>query len=166
MNTTSLMVAAAEKEPAAPIRPFKIAVTEAMIGDLNNRHAKTRWSDAAPGEPWELGVPLAYMKELTEYWRTKYDWRKQERTLNAYRNSSGALMAWTSISCMSNRSTRMRCHCCWFTVDRDPSSSSPKSSAHSPSPSSTAANTADASSAIATATAPFKARARRRSATA
>ena len=27
---------------------------------------------------------LAYLKELVEYWRTKYDWRKQERKLNEF----------------------------------------------------------------------------------
>ena len=53
-----------------------------MLRDLKERLAKTRWPDAAPGDPWELGVPLGYVKELTEYWQTKYDWRKQEQALN------------------------------------------------------------------------------------
>ena len=30
------------------------------------------------------GVPLGYLKELAEYWRTGYDWRAQEAQLNQY----------------------------------------------------------------------------------
>ena len=27
-------------------------------------------------------INLAYLKELVEYWRTKYDWRAQQRAIN------------------------------------------------------------------------------------
>ena len=30
------------------------------------------------------GVPLGYLKELAESWRTQYDWRAQEARLNQY----------------------------------------------------------------------------------
>jgi pimeloyl-ACP methyl ester carboxylesterase len=31
-----------------------------------------------PGFGWDRGVPLDYLKELAEHWRTSYDWRKRE----------------------------------------------------------------------------------------
>jgi microsomal epoxide hydrolase len=33
---------------------------------------------------WEYGTELAYMKGLVEYWRSTFDWRAQERKLNAF----------------------------------------------------------------------------------
>ena len=33
---------------------------------------------------WSYGVPLDYVKELAEYWRTKYDWREHEVRLNEF----------------------------------------------------------------------------------
>jgi epoxide hydrolase len=36
-----------------------------------------------PGGGWERGVPVGYLKELADYWRTRYDWRRNEAELNA-----------------------------------------------------------------------------------
>ena len=30
------------------------------------------------------GVPLGYLKELAEYWRSEHDWRAHEATLNGF----------------------------------------------------------------------------------
>jgi hypothetical protein len=64
------------------IQPFKIQISDAILKDLRERLARTRWPDAIPGTGWEYGADLEYMKELVEYWRTKFDWRKQESDLN------------------------------------------------------------------------------------
>jgi pimeloyl-ACP methyl ester carboxylesterase len=66
------------------IREFRIDVSESVLTDLRERLARTRWPEPLPGEPWERGASLAYVRELCEYWRTSYDWRKQEAALNAY----------------------------------------------------------------------------------
>ena len=47
-----------------------------------DRLARTRWPDELPGVGWSRGVPLAYLKDLAEYWRTGYDWRTHEAALN------------------------------------------------------------------------------------
>jgi Epoxide hydrolase N terminus len=36
-----------------------------------------------PGDDWDLGVPVAYLRGLSEYWRDGYDWRRAEARLNA-----------------------------------------------------------------------------------
>jgi pimeloyl-ACP methyl ester carboxylesterase len=64
--------------------PFRIAVAQAAVDDLKERIARTRWPDESPGAGWTRGVPTDYLKELAEYWRTKYDWRDHEAKLNAY----------------------------------------------------------------------------------
>jgi epoxide hydrolase len=77
MSTTDLPHATASE-----IRPFRIEIPQADIDDLRDRLARTRWPSALPGEGWSRGVPLPYLKELAEYWRTGYDWREHEARLN------------------------------------------------------------------------------------
>jgi epoxide hydrolase len=64
------------------IRPYRIQVPEADLDDLRGRLARTRWPDELPGIGWDDGVPLGYLKELVDYWRTSYDWREHEARLN------------------------------------------------------------------------------------
>jgi pimeloyl-ACP methyl ester carboxylesterase len=66
------------------IRPFQIAIPQKELDDLQNRIENTRWPNEIPGEGWKRGMPLDYAKKLADYWCTKYDWRKQEATLNKY----------------------------------------------------------------------------------
>jgi pimeloyl-ACP methyl ester carboxylesterase len=64
--------------------PFQIQVAEAVLTDLGERLAKTRWPDALPGVAWAYGTDRAYLQELVSYWRDRYDWRAQERFLNTF----------------------------------------------------------------------------------
>jgi len=66
------------------IRPFRIDVSDAELEDLRDRLARTRWPDELPGVGWSYGVALDYVKDMTEYWRTSFDWRKQEAVLNEF----------------------------------------------------------------------------------
>jgi pimeloyl-ACP methyl ester carboxylesterase len=66
------------------IRPFRIDIPQAELDDLQERLARTRWPDELPGAGWDYGVPLDHVKDLAEYWRTGYDWRKHEARMNAY----------------------------------------------------------------------------------
>jgi|SRR5579871_244728 pimeloyl-ACP methyl ester carboxylesterase len=65
-------------------QPFTIAVPQADLDDLQARLALTRWPDEVAGSGWAYGANLAYMRELVTYWRENYDWREQERQLNAF----------------------------------------------------------------------------------
>jgi hypothetical protein len=56
--------------------PFRVEVPQADLDDLHDRLARTRWPDELPDVGWSRGVPLGYLEELTEYWRTGYDWRE------------------------------------------------------------------------------------------
>src|SRR4029077_16123396 len=70
--------------PAATedVTPFKVHVPQAALDDLKKRLANARWPDKEPVTDWSQGVPLAKAQALAEYWRTRYDWRLVERTLN------------------------------------------------------------------------------------
>ncbi|HEX5158581.1 MAG TPA: alpha/beta fold hydrolase [Ktedonobacterales bacterium] len=66
------------------IKPFTIDIPQGDLDDLRDRLARTRWPEELPTVGWSRGVPLDYLKELAEYWRTDYDWRVFEARLNQY----------------------------------------------------------------------------------
>lgn len=71
-------------DSSTEIRPFRVEVPQADLDDLRDRLARTRWPDELPGVGWSRGVPLGYIRQLAEYWRTGYDWRRQEAALNRF----------------------------------------------------------------------------------
>ena len=66
------------------IREFKFEVPTAELDDLKKRIAMTRWPERETPSDWSQGIPLAYTREICEYWRTQYDWRRCEAALNAH----------------------------------------------------------------------------------
>jgi pimeloyl-ACP methyl ester carboxylesterase len=62
---------------------FQPHVPEAALEDLKSRLANARWPNQEPVADWSQGVPLSKARSLVEYWRTHYDWRRVERSLNA-----------------------------------------------------------------------------------
>jgi pimeloyl-ACP methyl ester carboxylesterase len=66
------------------IEPFTIRVEDDVLADLRARIANTRWPDAVPGIGWEQGTELGYLRDLLAYWAEDFDWRAQERALNAF----------------------------------------------------------------------------------
>ncbi|MDR8412649.1 epoxide hydrolase [Nonomuraea sp. 3-1Str] len=66
----------------APV-PFHIDVPEAELDELRRRLDATRWPAGLPGTGWTRGTPVEHAKELAAYWRSEFDWRAQERRLNA-----------------------------------------------------------------------------------
>jgi epoxide hydrolase len=72
----------ASHRPNSDIRPFRIETPQGDLDDLGDRLARTRWPSELPGVGWSRGVPLEYLRELAEHWRTGYDWREHEARLN------------------------------------------------------------------------------------
>jgi pimeloyl-ACP methyl ester carboxylesterase len=73
-----------QSDTDAEIRTFRIAIPQADLDDLRDRLARTRWPDELPDAGWDYGAALNDVKEMAEYWRTGYDWRRWEAKLNAY----------------------------------------------------------------------------------
>jgi pimeloyl-ACP methyl ester carboxylesterase len=65
-------------------KPFMIAVEDAILADLKRRLDATRWPDEIPGSNWAFGTDLQHLKNLVEYWRSGYDWRREEVALNRF----------------------------------------------------------------------------------
>src|SRR6201991_2046554 len=68
----------------ASINPFRIAVAVTDLNDLKDRLARTRWPEAEWVDDWTQGIPLAYTRELADYWAGEYDWRAREAALNRF----------------------------------------------------------------------------------
>jgi pimeloyl-ACP methyl ester carboxylesterase len=66
------------------IKPFRIDIPQSTLDDLASRLQNSRLPAALPGDDWDTGVPVSWLAELVDYWRTEYDWRKAEAELNAY----------------------------------------------------------------------------------
>ena len=73
-----LVLPAATKD----LSPFTVHVPQGALDDLKKRLANTRWTNKEPVTDWSQGVPLAKAQALADYWRTRYDWRRVESTLN------------------------------------------------------------------------------------
>jgi pimeloyl-ACP methyl ester carboxylesterase len=69
---------------ADAVVPFKIQVSDAVLTDLKQRLTRARFADEIPDAGWDYGTNPAYLKQLIEYWRDKYDWRAAERRLNQF----------------------------------------------------------------------------------
>jgi epoxide hydrolase len=66
------------------ISPYRIDVPNAVLDDLKERLARTRWPDAETVDDWSQGIPLAYTRDLAAYWADGYDWRPREAALNRF----------------------------------------------------------------------------------
>jgi len=66
------------------IRSFTVTIDQADLDDLQNRLARTRLPEAAPGDDWDLGTPNHYLREMVDRWQNEFDWRAQEARMNEF----------------------------------------------------------------------------------
>ena len=67
-----------------PPEAFVLKIPDTAIADLKTRLGRTRFPDAAPGEPWAYGTSVDYIRDLVSYWKDSFDWRAQEAALNEF----------------------------------------------------------------------------------
>ncbi|WP_255558034.1 epoxide hydrolase family protein [Flavobacterium taihuense] len=66
------------------IRPYRVAISNADLKDLNERVLATKWPEKETVADQSQGAQLSKLQSLVQYWGTNYDWRKAEAKLNAY----------------------------------------------------------------------------------
>ena len=81
---TTFMTPVSGQAERPRVERFTIDVPAAVLRDLDERLARTRWPDQLPGTGWDYGADTAYLRELVDYWQNEYDWREQERALNRF----------------------------------------------------------------------------------
>lgn len=70
--------------PSDLVRPFRVAIPDPEIADLEQRLARTRWPDPETVPDWSQGVRLENARSLVAYWEREYDWRRFESELNSF----------------------------------------------------------------------------------
>jgi pimeloyl-ACP methyl ester carboxylesterase len=63
---------------------FTVSVSDAALTDLRERLRRTRLPQVFEGRGWSRGVDVDYLAELVAWWRDRFDWRMQERAINAF----------------------------------------------------------------------------------
>ena len=65
--------------------PFRIDIPDPALADVFERLRRTRFpKEIGDNTDWQAGTSIAYMRELVDYWLTRYDWRAQEAEMNAF----------------------------------------------------------------------------------
>jgi epoxide hydrolase len=67
------------------IQPFRIEVPQLVLDDLHERLAKTRFTPGMEGADWDHRTNSSFLKQLCDYRRKDFDWRKQENYLNTFK---------------------------------------------------------------------------------
>jgi len=65
-------------------RPFRVAIPKHQIDRILAKLRQTQWPEPIGAPGWAYGVSYSYLKELTAYWITHFDWRKVEERLNLF----------------------------------------------------------------------------------
>lgn len=65
---------------------YTIDIAPAVLADLRERLARTRWPDDVTGDDadWSWGTPPVVLKPLVDYWLNGYDWAATQSRLNAH----------------------------------------------------------------------------------
>lgn len=66
--------------------PFEISIPQDRLQELQRRLASVRWAPEIDNADWSYGTNGTYLRELVAYWHDAYDWRAQERAMNALPN--------------------------------------------------------------------------------
>src|SRR5262245_50380937 len=77
--------AAAQRPSELPpgVTPFRIDISKARIDRVMKQLRDVEWPDAPEDpDPWAYGASLPVMKDLVDYWRTRYDWSARQARMN------------------------------------------------------------------------------------
>src|SRR5262249_50716757 len=65
-------------------KPLKVDIPGTTLNRILARVKSARLPDRLDAPDWRHGANWDYMKSLTEYWTSRFDWRKAEVNLNRY----------------------------------------------------------------------------------
>ena len=68
------------------IKPFKLRVPNNTLKKIYNKVKKYPWTNIQDMYGWEYGTNYKYLKKISKYWVTKFNWRKQEKKINKFSN--------------------------------------------------------------------------------
>ena len=66
------------------MRVFKSKIKKKYIDDLKNQISNGRIINWSPEKNKNAGLKFNDLKYILNYWKTKFDWEKQEEVLNKF----------------------------------------------------------------------------------
>src|ERR1700748_1596529 len=66
------------------IQPFVVQVDAAVVADLRERLARTRWPDQPKAPAWTYGTDISFLQDLCRYWHDQFDWNRFEQRCNTW----------------------------------------------------------------------------------
>ena len=66
------------------IKKFVVNVPDTALQDLKTRLDAARFVESIEGTNFRYGFNSNYLKQVVEFWKTKFDWKRQEKELNKY----------------------------------------------------------------------------------
>ena len=67
-------------------KPFKLSVSDNILKEINLKVKNYPWHEMPDDGGWEYGTNLDYMKEISDYWVNKFNWKKHETEINKFSN--------------------------------------------------------------------------------
>ena len=68
------------------IKQYKISVPKSTLNEIYKKVRNFPWSATQNMNGWEYGTNLNYLKSISKYWITKYNWKKFENKINSFKN--------------------------------------------------------------------------------
>ena len=68
------------------IKPFKLEIPDKTIQNIYSKVKNYPWHEMPDNGGWDYGTNLDYMKEFSDYWINKFDWKKTEEKINKFKN--------------------------------------------------------------------------------
>ena len=68
------------------IRKFKLSISKKTLSRIYKKVKKYPWKNIENIHGWKLGTNYNYLKKISKYWHTKFNWKKQEDKINSYSN--------------------------------------------------------------------------------
>jgi len=68
------------------VKPFKVDISDQVIKGIYDKVKKYPWHEMPNDGGCEYGTNLDYMKEISKYWVSEFDWRKHEKEINKFPN--------------------------------------------------------------------------------
>ena len=68
------------------IRQYKISVPKNALNNIYKKVRNYPWKMIQNVNGWEYGTNYNFLKKISQYWVSKYDWKKTENKINSFKN--------------------------------------------------------------------------------
>ena len=68
------------------IKRFKLSVSKKTLNQIYNKVKKYPWKNIENINGWTHGTNYNYLKKISKFWHSKYNWKKYENEINSFSN--------------------------------------------------------------------------------